>query len=288
MALPAFGIISEVIPVFSGKPIFGYEFVAGSTVAIGVLSFGVWVHHMFAVGLGRPTDIVFSGASMLVAVPTGVKICNWTATMYRGSIRLTTSMLFAIAFLIQFVIGGVTGVMFAAVPIDWQLTDTYFVVAHMHYVLFGGTFFAVLAGGYYWFPKMTGRMMSERLGRWNFWLTVLGFNLTFFVQHILGVLGMARRVYTYPDLPWYGTLNMISTIGAFILAGAIGVFVVNLWWSWRHGEPAGNNPWDAWTLEWATTSPPPEHNFDTLPPIRGRRPLWDLAHPDQADDGATP
>ncbi len=286
MALPAFGIISEVIPVFSGKPIFGYEFVAGSTVAIGVLSFGVWVHHMFAVGLGRPTDVVFSGASMLIAVPTGVKICNWTATMYRGSIRLTTAMLFAIAFLIQFVIGGVTGVMFATVPIDWQLTDTYFVVAHMHYVLFGGTFFAVLAGAYYWFPKMTGRMMSERLGRWNFWLTVVGFNLTFFVQHILGILGMPRRVYTYPDLPWYGTLNLISTIGAFILAGAIGLFVLNLWWSFRHGEPAGDNPWDAWTLEWATTSPPPEHNFDALPPIRGRRPLWDLAHPDQADAGA--
>ncbi len=279
MALPAFGIISEVIPVFSRKPIFGYEFVAASTVAIGVLSFGVWAHHMFASGLGPTENMVFAASSMLIAVPTGVKIFNWTATLYGGRIQLTTSMLFALAFIIQFTIGGLSGVMFAAVPVDWQLTDTYFVVAHFHYVLFGGTFFALMAGAYYWFPKMSGRMLSKRLGRWHFWLTVIGFNTTFFVQHFLGLLGMPRRVYTYANLPGWGILNLISTIGAFILAFSVLLFLINLVWSLRRGEKAGDNPWDAWGLEWATTSPPPEHNFELVPPVTGRRPLWDLAHP---------
>ncbi len=283
MALPAFGIVSEVIPVFSRKPIYGYPFVAGSTVAIGLLSFAVWAHHMFAVGLGAPLNVAFSVGSMLIAVPTGVKIFNWSATMFRGKVRLATPMLFAAAFLIQFVIGGVTGVMFAAVPIDWQLTDSYFVVAHFHYVLFGGSMFAVWAGAYYWFPKITGRMMDERLGRWHFWLAVLGFNLTFFVQHILGIMGMPRRVFTYPDMPGYAALNLVSTIGAFILGAAVLVWVWNIIHSWRKGATAGDNPWDAWTLEWATSSPPPQHNFEALPPIRGRRPLFDLAHPEQAD-----
>jgi heme/copper-type cytochrome/quinol oxidase subunit 1 len=203
--------------------------------------------------------------------------------MFRGKVRLATPMLFAAAFLIQFVIGGVTGVMFAAVPIDWQLTDSYFVVAHFHYVLFGGSMFAVWAGAYYWFPKITGRMMDERLGRWHFWLAVLGFNLTFFVQHILGIMGMPRRVFTYPDIPGYAALNLVSTIGAFILGAAVLVWVWNIIHSWRKGATAGDNPWDAWTLEWATSSPPPQHNFEALPPIRGRRPLFDLAHPEQAD-----
>ncbi|MCB9106347.1 MAG: cytochrome c oxidase subunit I [Anaerolineales bacterium] len=283
MALPAFAIISEVIPVFSRKPIFGYSFVAGSTAAIGLLSMGVWAHHMFAVGLGFPADTFFLATSALIAIPTGVKIFNWVATMWGGAIRFTTAMLFAIAFLILFTIGGITGVMFAAVPIDWQLTDSYFVVAHFHYVLFGGTFFAIMAGVFYWFPKVSGRMLSERLGKLYFWLLFIGFNLTFFIQHFLGLMGMPRRVYTYPDLAGWGAMNLISSIGALLMAVAILVLLVTLVHGLLRGEPAGDNPWDAWTLEWATTSPPPVHNFDRLPPIRSRRPLWDVAHPDQAD-----
>jgi cytochrome c oxidase subunit I len=282
MALPAFGMISEVIPVFSRKPIFGYGFVAGATVAIGVLSFGVWAHHMFAVGLGRPADLFFSAASMAIAVPTGIKVFNWIATMWGGAIRLTTAMLYAIAFLIQFVVGGLSGITFAVAPIDWQVTDTYYVVAHFHYVLFGGTLFGMLAGLYYWFPKISGRLLSERLGKTQFWLTVLGFNLTFFVQHFLGLMGMPRRVYTYPDLPGWAVLNMISTIGAFILGFAMLLLAANIVLSLRRGRLAGDNPWEAWTLEWATTSPPPPHNFVRVPPIWGRRPLWDLAHPESA------
>ena len=275
MALPAFGIISEVIPVFSRKPIYGYGFVAGSAVAIAFLSTGVWIHHMFTVGLSPTIYYVTGAASMIIAVPTGVKIFNWIATMWNGAIHFTVAMLFAIAFLIQFTIGGLTGVMFAVIPIDWQLTDTYFVVAHMHYVLFGGTFFAVMAGSYYWYPKMTGRMLSEKIGRWHFWLMVIGFNTTFLVQHVLGVIGMPRRVFTYSaDYKDWGPLNLISTIGSFILALSVGVFIWNLIWSYRKGTKAGDNPWNAWTLEWATTSPPPEYNFDSLPPINGRRPLW--------------
>jgi heme/copper-type cytochrome/quinol oxidase subunit 1 len=200
-----------------------------------------------------------------------------------GAIRLTTSMLFAIAFLLEFTIGGLSGVMFATVPIDWQTTDTYFVVAHFHYVLFGGTAFAILAGTYYWFPKFTGRKLSERLGRWNFWSMILGFNTTFFPQHFLGLMGMPRRVFTYPDLPGWGALNLLSTVGAFVMALSVLLLLVNIFVSRRSGEPAGENPWEAWTLEWATSSPPPEHNFRELPPIRSRRPLWDYANPERAD-----
>ncbi len=283
LALPAFGILSEVVPVFARKPIFGYEFVAGSTVAIALLSFGVWAHHMFAVGLGHPVDLFFAASSMLIAVPTGIKIFAWSATLWGGSIRLTTALLFAVAFLIQFTIGGLSGVTFAVVPIDWQVTDTYYLVAHFHYVLFGGTFFAVFAGLYYWFPKMTGRMLSERIGKVNFWTAVIGFNTAFFVQHFLGLMGMTRRIYTYPDLPGWGLLNLISTLGAFLLGASVLVLLWNIAVSLRRGRPAGDNPWQAWTLEWATTSPPPAHNFDRLPPIRSRRPLWDLAHPENPD-----
>jgi len=283
MVLPAFGFISEVIPVFSRQPIFGYGFVAASTVAIALLSFGVWAHHMFAVGLGHGWDLAFGASSMLIAVPTGVKIFNWIATMWGGAIRFTTAMWFAIAFLITFTIGGLSGVAFAVVPIDWQVTDTYFVVAHMHYVLFGGTLFSVFAAAYYWFPKMSGRMLSERWGKVHFWLTFIGFNATFLIQHFLGLAGMPRRVYTYPDLPFWGVMNLISTVGAFLLGLAVSVFLFNLFISYKNGEPAGDNPWDAWTLEWATTSPPPTENFVRVPPVKSRRPLWDLKHPENPD-----
>jgi cytochrome c oxidase subunit I+III len=276
MALPAFGMISEVIPVFSKKPIFGYEFIAGSTVAIGILSFGVWAHHMFASGLGHRADLAFAAGSMLIAVPTGVKVFNWIATMWGGSIRLATPMKFAVAFLFEFVIGGLSGITFAAAPIDWQMTDTYYVVAHFHYVLFGGTAFAIFAATYYWFPKMSGKMLSERLGNWHFWLTIIGFNMTFFVQHLLGIMGMPRRVYTYPDLPGWGALNLVSTIGAVIMGISVMVFLVNVVWSLRSGAVAGDNPWKGWSLEWCATSPPSQHNFERVPPIRGRRPLVDL------------
>ncbi len=283
MILPAFGIISEVIPVFSRQPIFGYGFVAGSTVAIALLSFAVWAHHMFATGMGHDVDVFFAAGSALIAVPTGIKIFNWIATMWGGKIRFTTAMDFATAFLIEFTIGGLSGVIFAVVPMDWQLTDTYVIVAHIHYVLFGGTLFGLFAGIYYWYPKITGRMLDERLGKWHFWLTVIGFNATFFVQHLLGFRGMTRRVWTYPNLPGWALLNMISTIGAFILGGSMLILLWNLYRSRTRGAIAGDNPWQAWTLEWATTSPPPAYNFAEVPPVHSRRPLWDLNHPEDAD-----
>jgi cytochrome c oxidase subunit 1/cytochrome c oxidase subunit I+III len=283
LALPGFGMVSEVIPVFSRRPIYGYEFVASSTVAIGILSMGVWAHHMFTVGMGPAPDIFFAISSLLIAIPTGVKVFNWTATLWGGSIRFTTSMCFAIAFLIQFVIGGLTGVMFAVAPIDWQLTDTYFVVAHFHYVLLPTTLFALFAAGFYWFPKMTGRMLDERLGRVTFWLLVVGFNLTFFLQHFLGLMGMPRRTYTYGDHPGWFALNALSTVGALLMALGTGMFLWNVIRSLRSGPMAGDNPWDAFTLEWATTSPPAKENFESLPEIRSRRPVWDRNHPDLAD-----
>jgi heme/copper-type cytochrome/quinol oxidase subunit 3 len=252
-------------------------------VAIAILSFGVWAHHMFTVGMGRFADAVFGASSLLIAVPTGVKIFSWVATMWGGAIRLRTAMLFAVAFLVQFVIGGLSGVTFAVVPIDWQTTDTYYVVAHFHYVLFGGTAFAIMAAIYYWFPKITGRLLDERLGRLHFWMMVIGFNGTFFVQHFLGLMGMPRRVYTYPDLPYWGALNMVSTVGAFVLGASAIALVANVARSLYAGEVAGDNPWNAWTLEWATTSPPPADNFHAVPPVRSRRPLWDLAHPEAPD-----
>jgi len=277
VVLPAFGMLSEVFQVFSRKPIFGYAFVAASSVAIALLSFGVWAHHMFAVGMGNTLNSFFSAGSMLIGIPTGVKIFNWLGTMYGGRIRFTTPMLFAIAFLIEFTIGGITGIAFAIFPIDWQLTDTYYVVAHFHYVLIGGTVSGLLAALFYWFPKMTGRMIDERGGKWFFWLWTIGFNLTFLVQHALGMLGMPRRVYTYPPLPWYQTLNFISTIGAMVM-GIAGLLLVYLIWKCgRYGRPSGSDPWDAYTLEWSTrTSPPPLKNFEDLPPVTGRRAWWDM------------
>lgn len=281
--LPPFGILSEIFPVFSRKPIFGYSFVAASSVAIALLAFGVWAHHMFAVGLGNTADAFFSASSMLIGIPTGVKVFNWIATMYGGKIKFTVSMMFAIAFLIEFTIGGLSGIAFAIVPIDWQLTDTYFVVAHIHYVFIGGTIFGILAGLFYWFPKMTGKFLDEKMGRWFFWLFVIGFNATFLVQHVLGLIGMPRRVYTYPDLPWYGALNMISTIGAFLMGISILQLGYMIFKSLKSGKKASNDPWDGFTLEWATASPPNLKNFDEVPVVNGRRPLWDLKYPDKAD-----
>ena len=283
LALPAFGMVSEMIPVFSRKPIFGFQFVAASSMAIAVLSLGVWGHHMFTVGMGRPLDLFFAIASMLIAIPTGVKVLNWTATMLGGRIRLQVPMLFCIAFLIQFLCAGITGISHAVVPLDWQTKNSYYLVAHFHFVAVGAIVFAVLAATQYWFPKMSGRFLSERLGRWTFWLMVIGFNMTFIIQHFLGLLGMPRRVFTYPDLPHFTWMNMLSTIGVFFMAAAALILVWNLVASFFGGKLAGDNPWNAWTLEWATTSPPPHENFDALPPIRSRRPLWDIANPDRPD-----
>jgi cytochrome c oxidase subunit 1/cytochrome c oxidase subunit I+III len=283
LILPGFGVVTEVIPVFSRKTLYGAGFMAASTVAIGFLSFGVWMHHMFATGLGFWVLWVFALSSLLIAVPTGVKIWNWIATMWGGSIRFTTAMLFATAFIIQFTIGGLSGVTAAVIPLDWTLTDSYFIVAHIHYVLLGGMFFAMIAGIYYWFPKVTGRMLSETLGKWHFWLMVIGFNGTFLGMHVLGAFGMPRRVWTYPyGMPLVTGLNFFSTLSAFVLAISILIFFWNIGYSFVKGKIAGDNPWDAWTLEWACSSPPPPENFDRLPPIRSRRPLWDLSHPEES------
>ena len=284
LALPAFGIISEVIPVFSRNKIFGYKFVAASTVAIALLAFGVWVHHMFAVGMTNTVNGFFAASSMLIGIPTGVKVINWIGTLYKGSIRMTVSMMFAVAFLIDFTIGGLSGASFAIVPIDWQLTDTYYVVAHIHYVFLGGTAFGIFAGIYYWFPKISGRFLSEKLGKWHLWLFVIGFNFTFLVQHVLGILGMPRRIYTYPSrFGSWEIFNMISTLGAVMMFVAIAVFLWNLFITLKKPRTAPKNPWEAWTLEWATNSPPDLKNFEEVPRVHSRRPLWDLANPDNPD-----
>jgi cytochrome c oxidase subunit 1 len=283
LMLPGFGFVAEIIPVFSRKVLFGYATLVAAAVAIGGVALSVWAHHMFAVGLGGPVTSFFVASTMLIAVPTGIKIFNWLGTMYGGRIRFHTPMLFCCAFLLQFLVAGLTGIMLAVAPFDWQLTDTYFVVAHFHFVLVGSLLFTIFAAVYYWFPKVTGRMLSERLGRWHFWLFVAGFNLTFLTMHGQGIFGMPRRIYTYGADRGWEHWNLVTTLGVPVQAVAVLVFAANIVLSLRRGVPAGDDPWDAWTLEWATTSPPPPYNFETIPLTTSRRPLWDLKHPDDPD-----
>jgi len=275
MVLPAMGIVSEVLPVFSRKPLFGHAFIAWSSVFIAVLGFAVWAHHMFQVGSPLSVDTFFAAASMVIAVPTGIKIFNWIGTLWGGAIRLTSAMLFALGFIAMFVIGGLSGVMLATVPINWQVHDTYFVVAHLHYVLFGGSVFGFFSGFYYWYPKITGRKMNEMLGKAHFWIQVIGFNMTFFGMHIVGLLGMPRRIYTYASGQGWDTYNFISTIGAFTIALGVLLFVINWFMSLKSGEAVGNDAWGGATLEWATSSPPPPHNFNKIPAVHGLNPLWE-------------
>jgi cytochrome c oxidase subunit 1 len=285
LILPAFGIISELIPVFSRKPLFGYPFVVLSTVAIGVLGFGVWAHHMFAVGLGPVADAVFAVGTMLIAIPTGVKIFNWLGTLVGGSLNLKTPLYFALGFISMFTVGGLSGVMHASPPADLQQTDTYFIVAHLHYVLFGGSLFALMGGIYYWFPKFTGVMLRDGIGKVHFWLWFIGFNLTFFPMHLLGINGMPRRVYTYaPGMGW-DLWNLVETVGAFILAVSVLVFLCNVYYSLRKPEKAPADPWDGATLEWSIPSPPPAHNFAVIPTVRTRDPLWTLKYGDHSGEG---
>ncbi|MBW8788601.1 cytochrome c oxidase subunit I [Rhizobium leguminosarum] len=271
--LPAVGMVSTILPAFVGRPLFGYLPLVMAMIATGVLSFGLWVHHMFTVGLPRLGESFFTASSMAISIPAGIQIFCWLATMWAGRPVFRTPLLFVIGFIATFVIGGLTGVMVASVPFDTQVHDTYFVVAHFHYVLIGGAVFPLIAAIYYWFPKMTGRMMSERLGRWAFWLIFIGFHLTFFPMHLLGLLGMPRRVYTYqPELPWAG-LNLFISLSAVLLALGFLVFFVDVVRSWRNGLPAGPNPWKATTLEWATSSPPPSYNFRRIPVVDAREAL---------------
>jgi cytochrome c oxidase subunit I+III len=273
--LPAVGMVSTMVATFARRPVFGYLALVMALIATGILAFGLWVHHMFVTGLPRLGESFFTASSMAIAIPAGIQIFCWLATLWDGRPVFKTPLLFVIGFIITFVIGGLTGVMVASVPFDTQVHDTYFVVAHFHYVLVGGAVFPLLGAIYYWFPKMTGRMMSERLGKWAFWLIIIGFNLTFFPMHILGLQGMPRRVYTYqPDMPWYG-LNMFISLSAIILVAGFLVFFIDVIRSARRGPIAPDNPWDAPTLEWSTSSPPPSFNFARMPIVNGPNPLWE-------------
>jgi cytochrome c oxidase subunit I len=283
LIIPCFAFMSEIVPVFSRKPIFGYPVMVGATVCIGFISMSVWAHHMFTIGMSSYANSFFAITSMIVGVPTGIKIFNWIGTMWGGKIQFKTPMLFCIGFLFQFLIAGLTGIMLAAAPFDWQLSLSYFVVAHFHYVIVGGILFALFGAFYYWYPKITGRMLSETLGKMHFWLFLIGFHLTFDFMHIPGILGMPRRIYTYEPGRGWEVWNMIVTVGVFFQIAAVLVFVWDLVWSFYRGEVAGNDPWDAWTLEWSTTSPPPEYNFAAIPVVRSRRPLWDIKHPEDPD-----
>jgi cytochrome c oxidase subunit 1 len=274
LILPGMGIVSEILPVFSRKPLFGYAIVVFSGIAIGFLGWGVWAHHMFVSGLGPVATSAFGLSTMLIAIPTGVKIFNWLGTVWGGAVRLTTAMLCALGFIAQFTIGGLSGVMHSIVPSDTQQTDTYFVVAHFHYVLFGGLIFAIFGGFFYWWPKVFGYSLNEAMGKACFWLLVIGFNLTFFPMHFLGFEGQPRRTYTYPAGMGWDFLNMLATIGAFVIAAAVTVFLVDVVFSYVRREPAPADPWDARTLEWSTSSPPPEYNFAEIPVVSHRDELW--------------
>jgi cytochrome c oxidase subunit 1 len=287
MILPGFGIISEVIPVFSRKPVFGYKAIAASTAVIAFLAVLVWGHHLFA----APIPIVVLGffmlSSFLIGVPTGVKIFNWIATLWRGSIQTTASLYFAVGFIAIFIVGGITGIFLAVFPVDWQLNDTYFVVAHFHYVLMGGAVFSIFAGIYYWFPKITGRMLHEGLGKASFWVMFIGFNMTFFVQHALGLSGMPRRIYTYQPGTGWTTYNLISTIGSFILAVGILMTIVNIAVNYKRGKIAGPDPWKGNTLEWLVPSPPPVNNFDVIPRVRSVEPMRDIRRQIERETGVS-
>ena len=283
LIIPCFAFVSEIVPVFSRKAMFGYPVMVAATVAIGFVSLSVWAHHMFTMGMASYSNAFFAVTTMAVGIPTGIKIFNWLGTMWGGKIRYATPMLFCLAFLFQFLIAGLTGIMQAAAPFDWQLAHSYFVVAHFHYVIVGGILFALFAAFYYWYPKMTGRMLSETLGKWHFWLFLIGFHLTFDFMHIPGLLGMPRRIYTYEPGRGWETWNLICSIGVVFQIVAVLCFVFNLVQSYFKGRLAGNDPWDAWTLEWSIPSPPPVYNFAVIPEVRSRRPLWDIKHPEDPD-----
>jgi cytochrome c oxidase subunit I len=276
MVLPAFGIVSEILPVFARKPIFGYAAIAASTVSIGFLGFLVWAHHMFATPLPEIIIVFAMLSSMLIAIPTGVKIFNWIATLWQGTIEFKTPLLFCVGFVAVFIIGGISGVFLAIFPVDWQLNETYFVVAHIHFVLVGGAVLPIFASIYYWFPKITGRMMNEGLGKLSFWLMFVGILVTFLIQHAMGLEGMPRRVYEYENVGHLTLYNQISTVGSFILAAGVLVTVINVYRSLKRGAIAGPDPWKANTLEWFTTSPPPVNNFDTIPRVRSVEPMKDI------------
>src|ERR1700726_1960899 len=283
LVIPAFAFASEIIPVFSRKAIFGYPIMVAATLCIGFISMSVWAHHMFTVGMSSSANTFFVLSTMAIAVPTGIKIFNWLATMWGGKIEFKTPMLFCVGFLFQFLIAGLTGIMLSAAPFDWQLGNSYFVVAHFHYVIVGGILFTVFGAFYYWFPKMTGKMCNETLGKLHFWLFLIGFHLTFDFMHVPGILGMPRRIYTYEPGRGWDVWNLIVTIGVFFQALGTVIFVTNLLWSYFKGKAAGSDPWDAWTLEWSTLSPPPVYNFASIPVVKSRRPLWDLKHPNDPD-----
>ncbi len=288
LILPAMGIVSEVLPTFSQKPLFGYPFVIFSGIAIAFMSFGVWAHHMYTTGLGPVANSAFGVGTILIAVPTGVKIFNWLATLWGGNVSLRTPLLFAVGFVAMFVIGGLTGVTHSMVPSDYQQQDTYYVVAHFHQVLFGGALFALFAGVYYWFPKFSGRLLDEKLGQLHFWLMLIGFNLTFQPMMILGMLGMPRRIYTYPEGMGWDQWNLLATSGAFVIALSVLVFMVNVVRSLRRAERAGADPWDGRTLEWSIPSPPPPYNFARIPVVRARDDFWHRKYMEDAQGRPVP